>query len=329
MNGPLPPPDAQAGPAAPGGPGEVLLARCVAMLAPLVRLLVAHGVGYTRLSQALKRVFMDAARAELQAEGARITDAAISLRSGVHRKEVRAAHAGAEEPAAPPRALSLAEQVFTRWQTDAAYRDAGGGPAPLPLSGPAPSFDSLVTAITRDFSRRTLLDELVRLGLVREDDGHAVPLADAVVPRRGFAEVAQYYGAHLHDHLAAGAANVRAATRGESPPFLEHSVYANGLSDASLAQLGAVARTLWKPAFNQMVETANQRYALDRERGARGRMRFGVYFYSEPDLPVGDPARSSASGSDSDPDSDPDPDPAPVSPPAAPVRAGRRRRTST
>lgn len=276
---------------------DLLFERCLPMLVPLVRLLVAHGVGYPRVAQALKRAFIEAARAELRNEGARVTDAAISLRSGVHRKEVRAAGAQpdpaerTDRPDHGARALSLAEQVFTRWQTDATYRDTADTAAVLPVTGPAPSFDSLVQSITRDFSRRTILDELVRLGLVREREGLAEPLTDAVVPRHGFEEVAGYYGAHLHDHLAAGAANLRAAARGATPPFLEQSLYANGLTDASLEQLATLSRTAWKSAFNQMVEAANQRHALDRDRGARGRIRFGVYFYSEPEDAVAREAR--------------------------------------
>lgn len=270
---------------APDTRGDLLLAQTAEMLEPLARLLVANGVGYTQLAQAMKRVFMLAARQELQSEGRRITDAAISLRSGVHRKEVRTASAQAPSQAAAPaapRALSLAEQIFTKWLTDAAYRDVDGHPAPLELTGPAPSFDSLVTSVSKDFSRRTILDELHRLGLVREENHRVIPLSEAVVPRRGFSQVARYYTAHLHDHLAAGAANVRAAADGNPPPFLENSVYANGLTSASLEQLGQLARVLWKPAFSQMVEAANQRFALDRDKQATGRMRFGIYFYSEP-----------------------------------------------
>ena len=255
------------------------------MLAPLIELLVAHGVGYPAVSQALKPLFMQAARRELAAEGAPITDAAVSVRSGVHRKDVRSAHAaaprvGAETPA-ERRSLSLAEQVFTRWTTDAAYRTADGRPAALPLTGPAPSFDALVRSITRDLSRRTVLDELTRLGLVRIDAQTVVPLAEAMVPQQGFADVVRYLAEHLHDHLAAGAANVQAVARGAAPPFLEHSLYANGLSDESIRQLTTLARTLWRPAFNQLADAARQRFDVDRAGALPGRVRIGIYVYAD------------------------------------------------
>ena len=264
---------------------DLLLERACDVIGPLARLLVAKGVGYTQLAVALKAVFMEAARAELARSQGKETDAAISLLSGVHRKDVRAYQAQREssqmQSPKPSRALSLAEQVFTRWATDAACKDEEGQPAVLSLLGPAPSFDSLVNAISKDFSRRTVLDELLRLGLVSEQGDYLVPLAQGVAPTKGFTELTHYLATNVHDHLAAAAENVRAVSAGDKAPFLEHSMYANGLSPASIAQLSHLAKTLWQPAFGQMVDAARQRYAVDEANEESGRMRFGVYFYSD------------------------------------------------
>ncbi|MEZ5727152.1 MAG: hypothetical protein R3E48_03540 [Burkholderiaceae bacterium] len=199
----------------------------------------------------------------------------------MHRKDVRslrehgatgdparstASDAGAPSATRPGaadalrRSLNLAEQVFTRWTTNAAYRRADGRPERLLLAGAAPSFEALVASITRDVSRRTVLDELVGLGLVREIDGWVEPLADTMSPRQGLAEVARYFADHLHDHLAAGAANVDAVAHGRQAPFLEHSLYGGGLSPESIEYLAALARSLWQPVFTQMVDAARQRH---------------------------------------------------------------------
>lgn len=264
---------------------EQLLSSSLLMLEPLVQLWVAYGIQYPTLANELKQLFIDASRAELTRLGHRPTDAAISVRSGVHRKEVRARSAVASDgPVAMTgqrRGVSYAEQVFTRWLTDAAYRDSAGRPASLPIAGSKPSFESLALSVTRDVSRRTLLDELVRLGLASEAGDQVVPQADAVVPRADLAELITHYAAQLKDHLAAGAANIRAAQADDAPPFLEQSMYANGLSDESIEQLKAQARRIWAQAFEQMVNTAQQRLTVDRESAHSSRLRFGVYFYSE------------------------------------------------
>lgn len=269
---------------------EHLLSKSMEMLTPLVQLMIAEGVSYPRFIYALKDVFLAAAKAELHREGRKLTDAAISVRSGIHRKEVRtrSIDEGIPSDSKPltRSALSLAEQVYTRWLTDARYRASNGRPAALPITGPAPSFESLATSITRDFSRRTVLDELVRLGLVQEDADRAIPLAENIVPKADLAEMISYYSVQLHDHLAAGAANVRAVSQGVTPPFLEQSLYANGLSDESLEWLSQLGRQIWKSTFDQMVGAATQRLAGDEAHGHRGRMRLGIYFYSEPDDPT-------------------------------------------
>jgi Family of unknown function (DUF6502) len=287
---------------------DLLLNESEALLSPLVKLLISQGVGYPQLALRLKQVFIEAAKTELLSEGTKPADAAISVRSGVHRKDVRAWR----ENQAPyqgqtlhksRKELSVADQLFTKWLSDAAYKDANGNPKAIPISGPAPSFDALVLSITKDFHRRTLLDELIRLGLVSEQIGHpneptdepteeptqamqwVVPIADGLVPQADLAEHLRFFSANSHDHIAAGVANILAGLSHCPPPFLERSVFAKGLSAQSTDQLSQLARQLWQPAFQQMVDAANQLYAIDQhldELTSNQRMRFGIYFYSEP-----------------------------------------------
>lgn len=264
---------------------EQLLSESMGMLTPLVRFMVSHGVTYPQLAQALKQPFIDAAKQALAGQKQRVTDAAVSLRSGVHRKEVRLRSAvestASAAPATSRRARSLAEQVFTRWLNDAPYRTLDGSPAVLPMTGIEPSFDSLTRSVTKDFSRRTLLNELVRLGRVREDGDRVVPISHSAAPGAAIGEMLVNYRSQLHDHLAAGAANIEAARAGQSPPFLEQSLYVNGVSAQSVEQLAQLGRQIWKNAFDQMVAGATQNMARDETASHSGRLRFGVYFYSE------------------------------------------------
>jgi len=112
-------------------------------MAPLARLLVANGVTYTMFARALKPVFLQAAERELQSEGKRITDSALSLLSGVHRKDVRTLTADAQ-PA--KRTVTIASQVTMAWTSQPEYLDADGHPRPLPMraaDADAPSFERL------------------------------------------------------------------------------------------------------------------------------------------------------------------------------------------
>ena len=65
------------------------LREAAALLAPVVRWLLRNGVSYNALANQLKPVFVDAARAELERGGVQPTGSALSVLSGVHRKDVR------------------------------------------------------------------------------------------------------------------------------------------------------------------------------------------------------------------------------------------------
>jgi hypothetical protein len=267
---------------------RLVLRAALALLVPLARWLVHNGVPYSSFAPALKTVFVEAARRELTESGGKLTDSALSVLSGVHRRDIRAlghdAHVEAQ-----PKAPSAASQVFTRWLTDASLRTKSAQPIALPKTGEARSFDALARQVSSDVHPRTLLAEMQRLGLVRVE-GDLVHLeSQAFVPQRGFDELVELFAANASDHLAAAAHNLR----GDGERFLEQSVFASGLSPRSAQTLGTLARRLWRPAFQQMVRAATQRHQHDtRDQQASMRMRFGVYYYAEPlHTPDGDGAQ--------------------------------------
>lgn len=256
-------------------PTTALLQQGTEILRPLIRLLIANGGTYPQLTSQLKDMFIDEARQALLASGRKDTDSALTLLTGVHRKEIRNRVSRSVEVAPD---LSLASQVYTRWLTDPAYCDAENKPLVLPRSGAAPSFESLARAVSRDLHPRTLLDELMRLGLVSQEEEGLFLNGDAFVPQAGFAEKLSMLVANVSDHLATGAHNLMA----ENPPLLEQSVFADQLHQASVAQLQQLARQLWQQDFKTMVDEASRLCAIDEPRGGQQRVRYGVYFYAEP-----------------------------------------------
>ena len=255
------------------------------VLAPVVRWLLRSGVSYGALAAQLKTVFVDAARHELLSAGTPPTFSALSMLSGVHRKDVRALEdaASGEAPATRrAQGIPLASQVYTHWLTARRFRSRNGQPKPLQRTGPGLSFDTLAREISQDVHPRTVLDELLRLGLVRLDGETAVPIRQAFMPRRELDELTALFAANAADHIAAAVQNLAS----DEAPFLEHSVFADGLSAESVAHLQCTAVGLWKQSFDKVVGEARQR--VDQDEQAAGvppapahRIRYGVYFYSE------------------------------------------------
>src|SRR5574343_557404 len=163
-------------------PADVL-PEALGIAQPLVIWLLRSGIGYGEFVSALKPLFLAQAERELRSNGQKVTDSALSLLSGLHRKDVRALRAtaeGAQQTISDQRNAwgkpSLANQVVTRWMGRAEMPDA------LPVAGAEGSFESLVQSVSCDVHPRTVLLELQRLGIVREEDGQVQLLREAFVP---------------------------------------------------------------------------------------------------------------------------------------------------
>ena len=271
---------------------DVLLDQTVAMVAPLIRLLVAQGVTYPQLAVALKPTFLRAARAELARSGKRINDSAISIVSGVHRKDVRALSSPSRTPRAPEPLQSLADEVADRWSSDPQYLGQDGLPLALPVrNGSAqsePSFARLSQSVTRDFHSRAVLDELLRLGRIEVSDDLARLDRQSAIADRSFVLTMAYIARNVHDHLAAIEGNFSAAQTVGGLPHLEHSVAAENLSSESIQALQELARRILESATRRI--SALTAECVERESQQPGgralRMRFGMYFYSEPESPL-------------------------------------------
>jgi hypothetical protein len=295
---------------------EILLREALGIIAPLARALISHGVTYPVFAQALKAIFLQAARAELERDQRRTTDSALSLLSGVHRKDVRAlagdrgsitdrdrgaadATQASGNAMARPANLSMAAQVFTRWVRDPAFSDGAGRPRPLPIrAAQRTSFEMLAQSVSKDFHARSVLDELLRLRLVEVDGDIVRPLSGQFTPAAGFAELAYYFGSNVRDHLAAGAANLHAVQNQQTPPFLEHAMFADGLTEQSTQELQETARQAWTRVMSDLFAVARRQVDADAAlgAGAQQRVRFGAYFYAEPGAETAGQAPGEAAG---------------------------------
>lgn len=260
------------------------LDRVLRVLQPLVRLLLRNGVTYTVFVAALKRLFLQAAQQELATRGMAATDSAVSLLSGVHRRDVRQLLRGAAaDPLAAesPGSLGLAAQVVGRWMNDAQFVDAQGASRVLPRSGERGSFDALVAGVSRDVRPKAVLDELLRLGVVHETDEGAVVLENTgFAPRQGFEEMSWLFAQNLQDHACAAVANLQ----GEGN-FLEQAVFVDELTALSADRMRQVSLQAWKAAFKTVMHEAQERFDADAAQAPAEqrthRARFGVYFYSQ------------------------------------------------
>ena len=266
---------------------ELALREAAILMAPTALWLLRNGVSYPAFAELLKSVFVEAARDELDRADTKTTQSALSLLSGVHRKDVR------DLDQAPTTRLrhrrpTLSSQVFTRWLHDSHYRGKDGKPRALLRTGAGRSFEALCREVSNDVHPRSILDELLRLGQVGLDGERVVVLADTFVPSPRLDEMTALFSSNVSDHAAASVSNLTTS----APRFLEQSIYADGLTPESIELLHAAARQAWGQAFQTVIARARDRVDRDKSSDGEHRMRFGAYFFSETVAPV-PPALSS------------------------------------
>lgn len=257
---------------------RALLAACRAVLRPLARLAVGGGLPFAQVAEVLKQSFVEAARDAHPGAAPHRAVSRISATTGLNRREVTRLIQNRERdlPARP----SPATQVFTRWLSDPALRGSRRVPLALRLQGPAPSFESLAHSVTRDVHPRALLEELSRLGLARMDeaDGRVHLLHSAFVPRADLDRMLAFLGANVGDHLAAAVANVQA----DGSRHFEQALFADELSEQSLAKARAMVSAQWKALLHKLAPTLQSLIDADRKAGrtADRRLRIGLYAYT-------------------------------------------------
>ncbi len=259
---------------------ERLSAVIAHLIRPLVRLMLQRGVTYPQLIQLLRRVYVEVAENEFKLPGQKQTDSRLTLLTGIHRRYVKELRAQRREAVAMPANVSLGGQLVAAWLSDERFLDAAGRPLPLPryASDNGPDFESLVLSVTTDLRARSILDELLRLGVVRLDEDETVLLEhSAFVPDAGSEEKLFFLGRNLHDHIAASVHNIE----GGEPAFMERSAYNSELTERSATELAAFAEEEGMRGLRAVHRRAEALRARDEGRAdAVFRVNFGSYFYS-------------------------------------------------
>ena len=261
----------------------VLITALRRVLRPFIKLMLAKGMTYPFLAEMLKDLFVEVAENDFKIGGKSSSDSHLSLLTGIHRKDIkRLRHDCRADAEIIPQAVSLGVRLVNLWTTDPRYLDENNQPKRLPRfarEGGDISFEGLVANVSCDIRSRVVLDEWLRLGIAHFDDDNRVCLNTAAfVPAHGFDEKVFYFGHNVHDHAAAATSNLL----GLNQPFLERSVYYDGLSADSIKILAEKSEQLGMESLLAINKMAMELEKSDAQKNEpRQRMTFGIYYYSE------------------------------------------------
>lgn len=160
------------------------------------------------------------------------------------------------------------------------YLDAKGKPRQLHRSekNNEAGFDQLVSSVSKDVRPKVILDEWLRLNIVRMKDEIITLNQSAFVTNKEFKEMAYYLGHNVQDHLASCVNNILVVDE----PMLERSVYYASLTEASVEKIRAIANKKGNELLQHVNKSAIKLYDADKDKeDANQRMRLGVYWYQE------------------------------------------------
>ena len=256
-----------------------LVKAAILLCAPLVRLLIEKGITFPQFRELMKELYVEVADQHFALDDKKPSDSRIFVLTGIHRKDIKRIRLqGKQEDQQISSSASLSGELVARWSSMPEYLDDKGKPRPLQKSGndTEAGFEQLVSSVNKDVRPRVILDEWLRLNIVRLKDDYVVLNRSAFVTNKEFKEMAYYLGHNVHDHVASCVSNILS----EEEPMLERSVYYASLTENSVNKLNDIASKKGDDLLQHLNKQAIKLYDADKHKDdAKYRIRLGVYWY--------------------------------------------------
>lgn len=208
------------------------------VLSPLVRLLLRHGVSHGEFASWAKQAYVAEANKHFGIDGKPPTVSRIAIITGINRKEVkRLLELPADiEPAIAKHNRAL--RVVTGWLQDADFHNSKGKPAILSYGSTEDEFNELVRRYGGDVPARALLDELIRVGTVKQNDNKIQLLTSGYIPHESKDAMLDLMATSATDLLETLDYNVSDVDNNR----LQLSVAYDNVSDEALLEFRILAR---------------------------------------------------------------------------------------
>jgi len=227
----------------------------------------------------MKELYVEVADQQFALDDKKPSDSRIFVLTGIHRKDIKRIRLqGKQEDQQITSSASLSGELVARWSSMPEYLDDKDKPRPLQKSGndTEAGFEQLVSSVNKDVRPRVILEEWLRLNIVRLKDDYVVLNKSAFVTNKEFKEMAYYLGHNVHDHMASCVSNILS----EEEPMLERSVYYASLTENSVNKLNDIASKKGDDLLQHLNKQAIKLYDADKHKDdAKYRIRLGVYWY--------------------------------------------------
>jgi len=248
-----------------------LLAAYIKLLRPLVRILLRHGVTYGEFSEVVKTSFVTIAAQEFRVPGKKMSKARIAIVTGLTRKEVhRLSEIDQKERFTLKTNLNRITRVLSGWHTDPEYTGPYGMPLEVRYDSDVPNdvtFVRLVQQYSGDMTPRAMLDELLRVGSVKETDHNWFKvLRREYVPEALAPDSLERLGRGVHDYINTIEENMQAQNKGSSR-FERFVAPELGLLRKDLPKFDEFIRDKCQGLLEEIDNWLSKQQAPDKARG--------------------------------------------------------------
>ena len=245
------------------------------VLSPLVRLLLRHGVSHGEFSSWAKQAYVNEASQHFGLNDKTPTVSRMAIVTGINRKEVkRLLELPAEiEPSIAKHNRAL--RVVTGWLQDAEFHTDKGEPATLIYGDNTDTFNELVRRYGGDVPARALLDELVRVGTVKQTDSDVELVTHGYVPHESQEAMLDLFATSATDLLETLEFNLSDANHNR----LQLSVAYDNVSDEGLQAFQTLGRDKAMVLLRELDEWLKQHDLGDKpsHTGHKNRVGLGLY----------------------------------------------------
>ena len=254
------------------------------LLRPLARALLRNGVPYGAFADLAKRAFVDVAMNEFEVPGKKQTVSRASTITGLSRKEVkRLMEIKDQDDRDMVARYNRAARVVYGWVHDKSYSTAEGEAAELEFENGNPSFSSLVKTYSGDVPPRAILDELVKVGVVEEDNpqGKIRLLTRAYIPQHGTLEKLALLGRDVAGLISTMDENIHGVN--QAPKF-QRKVFYDNLPEEALPKLQALLADRGQELLeflDQWMASQDRDVNPDVEGTGRAAAGIGIYYFEE------------------------------------------------
>jgi len=259
------------------------------LLKPIARILIRGGISWKEFADLGKYAFVEAASEDYGIAGRQTNASRVALLTGLSRREVariRESHSPGQDSDEFEVRETQIPRLLAGWHQDSDFLDQDGKPRELLKTDQAGEFGDLLKRYAGDIPPVAFTKELLRLKLIKEQDGKYIVLSRVFTPDVSDPSLLRQAGLPLHDHASTVAHNLN--NQREGGPRFERLVSNLNVSQETSDKFHELLKTEGQQFLEQLDAWLSEHDDQAKPTGRKNssvRVGAGIYFIQDSSNP--------------------------------------------